>query len=237
MGFVSRRARVESSHVSAEAVILGPSRIGPGSIIDPLVVIGYPARSSLREALAQALRGDLVSVLDEASKGAVIGRDCHIRSHTIIYEGVEIGDGVQTGHHVLVREQTRIGPGTVVGTGVVIDGYAVIGRNVRIETGVYIPPKTVIEDEVFIGPRAIMTNDKYPASKRLQGTVIRREAVIGANAVILPGIEIGERAVVAAGAIVTRDVPPGTVVAGNPARAIGTRDEYEEKKKTWENNI
>lgn len=156
-----------------------------------------------------------------------------MRRGTVIYESVTIGDRVETGHHVVIREKTTIGSNTVIGTATVIDGNASIGSNTRIETGVYIPPGTRIGSNVFIGPRAVFTNDKYPPSGRLHGATVEDGAVIGANAVILPGVHIGAGAVVAAGSVVTRDIPPGVVVAGSPARPIGTRGEYDRKQEEW----
>jgi acetyltransferase-like isoleucine patch superfamily enzyme len=234
MGFISSRARVRGANISEHSIVLGESVIGEGTIVDGWVVVGYPSRASLEKLLSAGFSSDYYSLLDSASKGARIGSKCHIRSLTVIYESVAIGDGVQTGHHVLIREDTVIGEGSVVGSGTIIDGGVRIGRRVRIESGVYIPPGTVIGDDVFIGPRAVFTNDRYPPSRRLVGAIVENEAVIGANATILPGVRIGERAVVAAGSVVTKDVPPDTIVAGVPARPIGTRREYEEKKRIWE---
>jgi len=90
---------------------------------------------------------------------------------------------------------------------------------------VYIPPKCLIENDVFIGPRAVLTNDKYPPQPNLEGVTIKKGASIGANSVILPGIIVGENAMVGAGAVVTKNVPAGAVVVGNPARVIKKRSE------------
>ncbi|KSW11471.1 acyltransferase [Pyrodictium occultum] len=231
-GYVSPRARV-LGRLGPGAVVLGPSTVGEGSLVDGGVVIGYPVRRGLRGLLGRS--GSVGwGELDAASSGARIGRGCVIRRGSVVYERAVLGDGVETGHNVVVREDTIVGEGTVIGTGVVVDGRARIGRGVRIETGVYIPPGTVIGDRVFIGPRAVFTNDRYPPSRRLAGAVVEDEAVIGANATILPGVRVGRRAVVAAGSVVTRDVPPETVVAGVPARPVASREEYEEKRRRWE---
>ena len=155
------------------------------------------------------------------------------------------------GRHVVITPDTVIGDGTVIwnfvnlwgckiGRDCVISSFVEIGRGVeigdgcKIEAFVYIPPGVKIEDEVFIGPGVVFTNDKYPVafgSFKLMRTLVRRRASIGARAVILPGITIGERAVVGAGSVVTKDVLPGTVVAGVPARPIGSREEFERKRE------
>jgi acetyltransferase-like isoleucine patch superfamily enzyme len=149
-----------------------------------------------------------------------IGEESVIRSGSIIYADVEIGPGLVTGHRVLIREGTTIGDNVVVGTDTVIDGHATIGSNVSLQTGVYIPQYTSIGDNVFIGPRAVLTNDKYPVRTNdpLRGPTIEDHVSIGANATILPDVTIGNHSFVAAGAVVTRDVPPQTLVVGVPAK-------------------
>jgi len=226
MGFISSRARLNGA-VVGDSVILGPSMVGEGSFIDDDVTVGYPVRSKIRSIRS-------MGELDLVSEGARIGGSCIIRRGTVIYENVELGNNVETGHNVLIRERTVIGDGTRIGTATVIDGDIKIGRNVSIQSMVYIPIGTVIEDEVFIGPNAVITNDKYPPSRRLQGVTIRRGAVIGANATLIAGVEVGEGAVVAAGSVVTRDVEPRTVVAGVPAKPIYSLDEYLKKKRAYE---
>ncbi|EGB63580.1 WxcM protein [Escherichia coli M863] len=105
-----------------------------------------------------------------------------------------------------------------------IENNVVIGNNVTVKSGVYIWDGVKIEDNVFIGPCVAFTNDKYPRSKvypdEFLHTIIRKGASIGANATILPGIEIGEKAIVGAGSVVTKNVPPCAIVVGNPARFI-----------------
>ncbi|HXU95688.1 MAG TPA: acyltransferase, partial [Candidatus Nitrosotalea sp.] len=107
-------------------------------------------------------------------------------------------------------------------------------ENTMIEGLVYIPPLSIIGKNVFIGPAAALTNDPYPASKKMTGVIIEDGAVIGSRAVIKAGVRIGKNSVVAMGAVVTKDVPPNCVVVGVPAKVKYSREEYNKKKKNWE---
>ncbi|TKX82264.1 acyltransferase [Halorubrum sp. SD626R] len=149
----------------------------------------------------------------------ILGDSVTIRAGSTIYADVKIHDYVQTGHDVLIREQTEIGKESIIGTKTVIDGYSKIGKKVSLQTGVYIPSHTTIEDEVFIGPNAVLTNDPYPVRQNvdLEGPTVERSASIGANATINPEITVGERSFVASGAVVTEDVPADTLAVGVPA--------------------
>jgi acetyltransferase-like isoleucine patch superfamily enzyme len=149
-----------------------------------------------------------------------IGAAPTIRSGTVIYSDVTVGDHVSTGHDVLVRSETEIGDEVLLGTQTVVDGRSSIGDRVSLQTGVYVPPETTIGDRVFVGPSATLTNDRYPLRETvdLAGPTLEADASVGANATLLPGVTVGERAFVAAGAIVTDDVPPDTLAVGTPAR-------------------
>jgi len=155
----------------------------------------------------------------------VIGAGATIRSHTVIYAGNRIGDGFQTGHHALVREHNTIGDHVSIGSGSVVEHHVTIGDGVRIHSQAFVPEYSVLEDGCWLGPNVVFTNDRYPNSRRskanLVGPHIGQRARIGANSTILPGVCIGANALVGAGSVVTADVPPGKVVAGNPARIIG----------------
>jgi len=151
----------------------------------------------------------------------VIGDNAIIRSGSIIYSDVRIGNGLKTGHRILIREKSEIGNNVLIGTNVVLDGHCKLGNNVSVQTGAYITINTTIEDDVFIGPRVVTANDKYMVTgAKLIGPTIKKGAKIGANSTLLPGVVIGEGAVVGSGAVVTKNVPAGATVVGNPARVL-----------------
>ncbi|MDD4136371.1 MAG: acyltransferase [Methanoregula sp.] len=181
----------------------GINVIGEGAQIFEPVTIGFPSRENIGKT---------------GFTGLTIGHHAVLRSGTIIYCDVIIGDNFQSGHNTLIREKTYIGDRTAIGTATVIDGNTRIGNNVSLQSMVYIPTNTTIGDHVFIGPNAVLTNDRYPPSECLEGPIIKTGAAIGANTTIVPGVCIGEGAFVAAGSVVTRDVPDHMMAVGNPAR-------------------
>lgn len=172
---------------------------GTDCVIDPGATVGYE------------------HVTDPGS--ASIGDDATVRSGTIIYADVEIGDRFTTGHDAIVREDTVIGDDVLVGSKTVIDGAVKVGDDVSMQTDVYVPRHTEVGENVFLGPSAVLTNDPYPLRTAVEtvGPTIRADATVGANATVLPDVTIGERAFIAAGAVVTDDVPPETLAVGSPA--------------------
>ena len=144
-----------------------------------------------------------------------------------------IGPGTRVWHQAQVREGVHLGANCIVGKGAYIDFGVTIGDNVKVQNGVYVYHGVTVEDGVFLGPGAILTNDKLPRAINPDGTLkadadwevspilIRRGASIGAGAIILPGVTVGEFAMVGAGAVVTHDVPAHGLVYGNPARLRG----------------
>jgi acetyltransferase-like isoleucine patch superfamily enzyme len=157
-----------------------------------------------------------------------IGPDAFLRSGTIIYSDTTIGAGLNTGHNVVIREETIIGNHTSIWSNSVIDYGCRIGDNVKIHTNVYVAQFTIIEDDAFLAPGVGIANDPHPLCAectREQAPVIKRGARIGVNATILPGVTIGEYALVGAGGVVSRDVPARSVVYGNPARVARTVDD------------
>lgn len=175
-------------------------RLGDGVEIDDPDLVGY--------------------VHDDDAAPTVVGDDSTIRAGTIVYTDVVIGDRLQTGHGALIREETTVGHDVVVGTHAVIDGRTDIGSNVSLQTGAYVPSRTTIGDNVFLGPHAALTNDPYPVrtDRELAGPVLEDGVSVGANATLLPGVTVGEGSFVAAGAVVTDDVPPNRMAVGAPAR-------------------
>ena len=145
---------------------------------------------------------------------------------TAIVESKNIGEGTKIWHFVHVREGAIIGRNCNIGKGVYIDTKVVIGNNVKIQNFATIYRGVVIEDDVFIGPAVVFTNDLYPrafiwSEEKIMETRVRRGASIGANSTIVCGIEIGEYAMVGAGSVVTKSIPPHALVYGNPARLRG----------------
>ncbi|MFC5367602.1 acyltransferase [Salinirubrum litoreum] len=155
---------------------------------------------------------------DDAGQ-TVVGDRARIRSGTVVYGDVDIGDDLTTGHDVVVREDTSVGDEVVLGTKTVVDGTTDIGSNVSLQSRVYVPTNTTVGDRVFVGPGAVLTNDPHPVRRDadLAGPTLERDASVGGNATVLPDVTVGEGAFVAAGATVTEDVPPETLAVGTPA--------------------
>lgn len=143
-------------------------------------------------------------------------------------QSASIGDNTRIWQFVVILQGARIGSDCNICSHCLIENDVVIGDRVTVKSGVQLWDGLRVEDEVFIGPNAAFANDRWPRSKQYPETflktVLRRGASIGANATILPGITVGERAMIGAGAVVTRSVPAYAIVIGNPARVIGYAD-------------
>ncbi|MCX6677604.1 MAG: acyltransferase [Methanothrix sp.] len=145
---------------------------------------------------------------------------------TAIVESEMIGEGTKIWHFAHVRKGSKIGKNCSIGKSVYIDIDAEIGSNVKIQNFVSIYKGVIIEDDVFVGPSATFTNDLYPRAfiweeERVSATRISRGASIGANATLVCGITVGQYAMIGAGSVVTKDVPPFALVLGNPGRQKG----------------
>ncbi len=159
------------------------------------------------------------SMLLSIREGAVI------RSGAVIYSGTSIGENLNVGHNAIIREENIIGDNFSIWSNSTVDYGCTIGDNVKVHHNVYVAQFTVLEDGVFLAPGVIIANDPHPGCSHsrecMRGPTIKKGAQIGANATILPFVTIGERALVGSGSVVTKDVPPGAVVYGNPARVAG----------------
>jgi acetyltransferase-like isoleucine patch superfamily enzyme len=152
-----------------------------------------------------------------------IGPGTAVCAGAVVFAGSAIGADCVIGDQTAIRERVTIGDGVVVGRGSLVENDTTIGDHTKIQANVYITAYSTLEDHVFIAPCVATTNDNFMGRTearltQVKGPTIRRGARVGGASVILPGIEIGEEAFVAAGALVTKDVPPGKLVAGLPAR-------------------
>ena len=201
-------------YIDSNSVLYGPAKIGNHTYVGPNCVVGFPSARELDE---------LVRSHRPAQKPlTAIGDNCTVRAGTTIYSNVTVGNAVSFGHNVLVREKVTIGDMSKLGTNVVVDGSTSIGSRVSVQTGVYVCTYSTVEDSVFLGPCCVFTNDRYVTQKpfKLIGPTVKKGASIGANALLFPGITVGEGAVVGSQAMVNVDVPPRTIFAGIPAKKI-----------------
>jgi len=206
--------------ISPTAVVSPKATIGKNVIIGDFTVI-----------LDNVIIGDNVTIQSHCligqqtpladGKPLVIGNDSLIRSHSIFYEGSQFGEELITGHRVTVREKIEAGKNLMIGTLCDLQGHTKIGNYVRCYSSVHIGQKATIGDFVWIFPYTVLTNDPHPPSNFLVGAKVENYAVIAAQCCILPGVTVGEKALVGAGSLVRQDVAPETFVAGVPAKYIG----------------
>jgi acetyltransferase-like isoleucine patch superfamily enzyme len=159
-------------------------------------------------------------------RGLELGAGCTVGSHTVLAAGSVVAADSRVEHGAQVGERCRIGSGVTIGRGSIVENDCEIGSRTDVRPGAFVSAHTVVEDDCFIGPGVLTTNDDYLGRtaerfRHLRGCTIRRGARVGAGAVILPGVEIGADALVAAASTVTRDVPAASVVMGSPARVTG----------------
>lgn len=209
--------------VAASAVVYPEVTLGPGTVVEDFCILGCASRRP----------GDVYATGAgaEADKEAGTRTPTHIgvgsviRSHTVIYAGTRIGAGFQSGNKANIREQTVIGDDVSVGALSVVEHHVTLGDRVRLHAQVFVPEYCVLEDDAWLGPNVVLTNARYPVPTdgnraALTGVIVGRGARIGANVTVLPGVVVGAGALIGAGAVVTRDIEPGWVYVGNPARKV-----------------
>jgi UDP-2-acetamido-3-amino-2,3-dideoxy-glucuronate N-acetyltransferase len=224
-------------HPTAElghgCVVHDEATVGPGAMIGrnvvlyPGVALGSNCAVGDNAVLGKPpqLGGASTAKAQEAGSPLLIGDGVRIGAHATICCGTELGPGATVGDYALVRERVKVGANSLIGAFVVVENDVSIGSNVKIQTKAYITALTVIEDFAFIAPCVITTNDNFMGRteerfKHKRGATVKRGARVGAGAVLLPGVVIGAEAFVAAGSVVTRDVPEKKLVMGAPARII-----------------
>jgi len=194
-------------------IIREGTKIGRGVRVDDNTVIGKQPLRSKRSIFKS----------DKTYLPAVIGDECLIGAQVVIYTGCEISNNVLIADSAAVREDVRIGEFTIIGRSCTVENFTTIGKKCKLETNSYITAYSTIEDYCFIAPGVVTTNDNYLGRteerfKHFKGITLRKGSRIGGGAVILPGIEIGEDAVIAAGAVVTKNVPAKKIYLGSPAK-------------------
>ena len=196
--------------IGPQTVIYDNVAIGDYSVIGPRVTIGEPD--------ARFYAPDPYEF-----PSTIIGAHAIIRSGTVIYAGCKIGDHFRTGHYAVIREGTIIGHHCSFGTFAQSDGECVLGNYVRIHYAAHICRTARIGNFVWIYPYTVLTNDIHPPCNQcVEGPTIDDYAVITTHCVILPRIRVGSHALVGANSVVTKDVPPETIVVGTPAKIIGS---------------
>jgi UDP-2-acetamido-3-amino-2,3-dideoxy-glucuronate N-acetyltransferase len=202
----------EDVSFGAYVVVHAGTVIGDGCAIEDHAVLGKRPRL----ARHSGARGEV--------RALELGARVSVGAGAVVFAGASVGPDAILGDQTFVRERAWIGEGSVIGRGSVVDNDVVIGARVRVQTNVYLTAFTLVEDDVFVGPGAITTNDdtmaRHGEETPVRGATLRRACRVGGGAVLTPGVEIGEEAFVAAGAVVTRDVPARAVVMGVPARMV-----------------
>jgi UDP-2-acetamido-3-amino-2,3-dideoxy-glucuronate N-acetyltransferase len=187
--------------------------IGKNVRIDDNAIIGKLPMKALNSATTK----------DQALQPPKIGDNCIIGTGSIIYCGAEIGPNVLIADQATVRENVKIGEGTIIGRGVAIENFCTVGAYCKLETNVYLTAYSTLEDRCFIAPCVATSNDNYVGRTKerfqhFKGVTVKKGGRIGANATILPGKTIGEDALIAAGSVVTKDIPGKKIYCGIPAK-------------------
>jgi acetyltransferase-like isoleucine patch superfamily enzyme len=202
------------------------AEIHPSAIVYEGTVLGEGVRV-LENAVVgkQPSLGAASTAKREPLPPATIGDGTVVSTGAIVFAGSSIGANCIVGDQSCIRERVTMADDCILGRGSLIENDTTVGTGTRIQAEAYITAYSTLEEDVFIAPCVVTTNDNFMGrtEKRkslMKGPTIRRGARVGGGAILLPGIEIGEEAFVGAGAVVTKDVPPGKLVVGSPARVL-----------------
>ena len=235
-----------SSYISDKAVIRENVILGHNVIIEDDVLIGDNVEIGHNVIIHEGTQiGNDCKILDGAILGKtpakasmsattgsfqelsplVLGCYVTVGAGCVIYKGAQIADFAFFGDLATIREDVAIGEGTIIGRGVTVENKVTIGKKTKIETNAYITAFSTVGDYCFIAPCVVFSNDNFlgrteERKKHFGGPILEKGARIGAGAVILPNIKIGQDALVAAGSVVTKDVPERKIVMGSPARVL-----------------
>ena len=199
--------------------------IGGNVVIHDGTVVGEEARIQDGAVLGKPLALGPASTASRAELPALeIGEQATVGANAVVLAGARVAASAVVGDRAHVRERAVVGEGSVVGSGSALDNDVTVGARVKIQTGCYLTAFSVVEDDVFVAPCVTTTNDndmgRHERGAELRGATLRRGCRVGAGSILLPGVEVGEEAFVAAGALVTRDVEARTLVMGVPARPV-----------------
>ena len=225
-------AQIGSGTTLSDSCVVGANvTLGSGCVVGNFVVIhadtkiGNDVRIDDHAILGkQPMRAaNSATTKEQALPALSVGDLCIVGSAVVLYRGAAIDAKVLMADLCTIRENVTVGRGTIVGRGVTIENVCTIGRYCKLESECYITAYSTLEDRVFVAPGVVTSNDNYVGRtaerfKHFKGVTVRRGGRLGAGAVILPGVTIGEDGLVAAGSVVTRDVPPRTIVLGCPAK-------------------
>ena len=200
--------------IAETAVVYPGTVLGDGCVVGDYAVVGKQPVLSPRSTAVQQELPPL-----ELGPGTVVS------TGAIVFAGTTIGERVIVGDQACVRERCTIGDDVVIGRGSLVENDTAVGARTKIQADAYVTAYSLLEEDVFIAPCVVTANDNFMGRTERRhalrrGPTIRRGARIGAAAVLLPGVEVGEEAFVGAGAVVIRDVAPRALVVGNPARQI-----------------
>jgi len=199
--------------LGSNVVIHSGTTLGEGCVVEDGAVLGKRPKLARGSSAAGREVADLQ-----------VGESVTICSGAVLFAGAKIEDEAILGDQSYVRERSTVGPRSVIGRGSVVDNDVSIGARVKVQTSVYLTAFTLVEDDVFVGPCAMTTNDdtmaRHGPEMALRGATLRRACRIGGGAVLTPGVEVGQEAFLAAGAVLTRDLPARAVAMGVPARVV-----------------